>query len=410
MFCSTRFFVSLCLLLLSAPSLAEEAPKFKQDRFAIGLWVDPPVDEKAEARYKELAEANFNVVIGGFGGADVAKQIALCEALDLKLIASARGKEATTLPESPAIWGYAIRDEPSAEDFPALRAASDAIAAARPGKLRYINLFPNYADASQLGTETYDEHVKQFMSVLEPDVLSMDHYPQFHPGRDGRAGYCDNLETLRIHSMAAGVPFWNFFNIMPYGPHTDPTEGQIRWQVYTSLAYGARGVLYFCYYTPAGKEFPKGGAIIRRDGRRTRHYGEAQRINAALKHLGPTLMQLTSTGVVRVSDEAGDVPAEKLAGTGIADITRDPVDPPMEYLVGGFTHDDGRRAVLLNNYRFAYTAWPTVAFDVPVEQVMEVDQENGEIRPLIDNSPLMEGLQVSLASGEGRLFLLPAAK
>lgn len=31
----------------------------------------------------------------------------------------------------------------------------------------------------------------------------------------------------------------------------------------------------------------------------------------------------------------------------------------------------------------------------------------GEIAPVIDDSPEMEGLQVSLGSGDGRLFLLP---
>ena len=62
------------------------------------------------------------------------------------------------------------------------------------------------------------------------------------------------------------IPFWNFFNIMPYGPHTDPTEAQVRWQVNASLIYGAKGLLYFCYFTPGGDEFPKGGAIIGQDG------------------------------------------------------------------------------------------------------------------------------------------------
>ena len=32
---------------------------------------------------------------------------------------------------------------------------------------------------------------------------------------------------------------------MVFGGKRDPTEAQIRWQVFTSLAYGAKGVLYF---------------------------------------------------------------------------------------------------------------------------------------------------------------------
>lgn len=121
-------------------------------------------------------------------------------------------------------------------------------------------------------------------------------------------------------------------------------------------------------------------------------------------------MKLTSTAVVRISESDGDIPSEKLAGLPLADIQRDKVDPTMDYLVGVFQHEDGRRAVLLNNYRFAYTAWPTVVFDSDPAEVLEVDQETGEIRPVIDDSPRMEGLQLSLGAGEGRLFLLPAAK
>jgi len=90
-------------------------------------------------------------------------------------------------------------------------------------------------------------------------------------------------------------------------------------------------------------------------------------------------------------------------------ITRDGVDPPHDYLVGAFQHEDGRRAVLLNNYRFAFTAWPTVTFDAPAEQVLEVDRWTGEERPVIDDSPGMDGLQLSLLDGGGRLFLLPPA-
>ncbi len=400
--------IAMLLMAMCISGLAFGQERFVQDRLAIGLWVDPPLDDKADARYKELAEASFTLVIGGFGGAKLDKQVELCEKYGLKLIASARGANPATLPDSPSIWGYALRDEPSAADFPKLKEMADAVRREHPGKLAYINLFPNYASASRLGTETYDEHVRLFMETLQPGVLSMDHYPQFHPGRDGRAAYCENLDTLRTHSLKAGVPFWNFFNIMPYGPHTDPTEGQLRWQIYTSLAYGAKGLLYFCYYTPGGGEFPKGGAIIARDGRRTRHYYEAQRINAALNNLGPTLMNLTSTQVVRICEETGGTAAEALAECPILDLKRASVDPPQDYLVGAFKHRDGRRAALLNNYRFAYTAWPTVVFDAPPEKVTEIDQYSGEEHPVIDDSPAMEGLQLSLGAGEGRLFLLPA--
>lgn len=219
-----RFSLLITVALLGITSA--DTAEFVQDRFAIGLWVDPPLDERADARYQELADANFTMVIGGFGRNEISKLVALCERHDLRLIAPARGVEPGALPDSPVVWGYGIRDEPSADDFPALAETAAAIRAARPGKMAYVNLFPNYASASQLGTATYEEHVSQFIKIFRPEVLSMDHYPIFHPDRDGRAGYCENLDVFRKHALAADIPFWNFFNTMPYGPHT-PTPRRV---------------------------------------------------------------------------------------------------------------------------------------------------------------------------------------
>jgi hypothetical protein len=236
----------------------------------------------------------------------------------------------------------------------------------------------------------------------------MDHYPQMKPDVDTRSKYCADLSVMRKHSLKAGIPFWNFFNVMPYGPHSDPTEGQLRWQTYTSIAYGAKGVLYFCYYTPAGGEFPKGGAIIARDGTPTRHYGEAQRINAELKNLGPTLMKMKSLGVRRITPKS-DL-AKVLSGTPIINIKRESYDPTNDYLLGLFKHEDGRWGVLINNYRHAFTAWPTVEFFCNSVWITEVDRTTGKEISVKDDSPDMEGIQLSLGAGEGRLFLLPPPK
>ncbi len=338
------------------PPAGDAAPapaRFVQDRFAVGFWVDPPLDEQADASYRGIADANFTMIIGSSAGGDrkaLETQLALCEKYDLRAVLFVSGTASENLPASPACWGYALRDEPSAADFPALRAQVDLVRQARPGMLAYINIFPNYATAAQLGAPTYDDYVDRFLKEVGVDVLSMDHYPVFKPNQDGRDNYCTNLGVMRKYSRQAGVPFWNFFNTMPYGAQTDPTEDQLRWQIYASLSYGAKGVLYFCYYTPVSYEFPKGGAIIARDGRRTRHWEQARQINAGIKNLGPTLMKLTSTDVRRVTPEC--TPAEALKDTPIRDITRDAVDPPNDYLVGVFRHEDGRRAVMLTNYRF----------------------------------------------------------
>jgi hypothetical protein len=395
--------LGLMILLGSICTIAfAEQGRFVQDRFAIGFWVDPPANEDMDRHYADIAAANFTVVIGGFGARSpetVQRQITLCEKHELKAIVARTGLPPAQLPEGPAVWGYTIRDEPSAKDFPHLQETVAAIRKARPGRLSYINLFPNYANQQQLGTKTYDEHVRRFVQEVGVDVLSMDHYPRMKPGADSRSSYCSNLAVMRKYALERDIPFWNFFNTMPFGPHTDPTEAQLRWQIYTSIAYGAKGVLYFCYWTPRGHEFPKGGAIITVEGRKTRHYDQASRINHAVKNLGPSLMKLASTGVYRIKPD--DDPIKLLKSAPITKLSRG------DYLVGVFKHTDGRQALLLNNYSFAYTAWPTLAFSVPAERVRELCKETGKEIPILDDSPAMEGLQISLDSGEGRLFLLP---
>src|ERR1044071_8048491 len=58
----------------------------------------------------------------------------------------------------PAVYGYYLRDEPPSSFFPGLATVGSVVKELHPVSWPYINLFPNYADASQLGTKTYDEY------------------------------------------------------------------------------------------------------------------------------------------------------------------------------------------------------------------------------------------------------------
>ena len=72
----------------------------------------------------------------------------------MKALVHCHGVEVQDLPDGPACWGYSLRDEPGTSSFAGLREEVDALRSARPGKLAYINLFPNYAPPSALGTKT----------------------------------------------------------------------------------------------------------------------------------------------------------------------------------------------------------------------------------------------------------------
>ncbi len=395
------------IVILAAGADARDTGRFVQDRFVISFWVDPPAGEITDARYKEIADANFTVVHGAFGpatDADLKKQLELCKKYGLKLIAKSSLTTLGKLADDPVVWGYHLIDEPGAAGLPDVKAKIEQNRKDHPGKLAYFNLLPDYAPLTWLGTKSYDEYIERFAKETGCDVLCMDYYPQMTPTADGREGYCNNLAVMRKYSVEMGIPHWNFFNTMPFGPHHDPTESHLRWQIYTSLAYGSKGVLYFCYWTPGkgaagGGEFPKGGAIITAEGIKTRHYEQAKRINFALKNMGPTLMKLTSTDVIRI--KPADDPTPLLADSPLKSLSTG-----GDYLIGMFRDKYGKRAVLINNYDHNYTSWPTVEFAVPVEKVVEVDQATGKRVPVRDDSPEMAGLQLSLDAGAGRLFVL----
>ncbi len=396
--------------LLSVSSLSATSPaRFVQDRFVIGMWVPPATRENLDAHYRDIAEANFTLVVGK-SGPSTQEHLNRCQRFGLKTLPEA-DQPVEKLPDGPACWGYLLVDEPGAGAFADLARRAEEVRTKRPGRFGYVNLYPNYAPLSALGTASYDEHVARFVREVKPEVLSMDHYPLMRPEGDTRQAYCDNLECFRKHALAAGIPFWNYFYSMPFNDRLDPTEAQIRWQIFTSVAYGAKGVLYFCYWTPgkgaAGAgEFPKGGAILMAEGLKTRHYDEARRINAELKSLGPTLMQLTSAGAFRVTTETN---ASALAAGPIRKLARVPGDPVGEFIIGAFRHAGGRRAVMIVNHNYSYTAWPTVEFNADPKEVFEVSKATGQAAPAVDDSPELKGFQLSLGPGDARLFLLPPA-
>ena len=405
-------FIGLIFLGLSATTACGQG--FHQTEFVISFWVDPKMDEQADLRYKEIADANFSLVMGGFGAStpeQIRRQIALCEKYGMKVIVDSHAFPLDQLPAHAACLGYRLRDEPGANEFQSLCEEAAVIRKARPGKLVFINLFPIYASpAKDLQSKDYGDYVSQYMRIVQPELLCTDYYPNFRSDDKGdpRSGYRQNLAVLKNAAEKDGLPFWIYFDAMAFGSYGDPSEAQLRWQAYTAVAYGVKGVLYFCYQSPWWGDdlfFAKDGALIDRNGRKTRHYEQAKRINGELKTLGPTLMKLSPVRTLHL-EGARSYDAQALAGSPLATISA-PLkdDPALNLELGVLKHADGRNSLILVNNDFTYTAWATVLFSVPQEKVVEIDKQTGKEIPVYDESPKIPGLQLSFDCAEGRVFL-----
>ena len=99
--------VAWVVLWLPAFSLqraaAAETQRFTQDRFVIGMWVSPATNEELDARYREIAEANFTLVVGRSGTNDQ-QHLERCQRFGLQTLIQADGP-VEKLPDEPGLLG-----------------------------------------------------------------------------------------------------------------------------------------------------------------------------------------------------------------------------------------------------------------------------------------------------------------
>ncbi len=372
------------------------------DFFPISYWVGPPGEGD---RYAELAECNFTLALNG--DPDLAHQYGLRWIVGDGRVAgihepsperdAAVDAAVEEYASRPGFLGLYLKDEPNSASFPQLAYVNQRILQQAPHAIPYVNLFPTYATPEQLGSPSYEEHVEEFITTVKPRVISYDHYALVGDGL--RPDYYRNLEIIRRASLKHGIPFWYILQVTPHGSYRDPSEGELRWQVYTSLAYGCQGILYFTYFTPhdANWDFRRG--LIRRDGTRDRKFGIVKRINAELKRLGPTLLQLTSTKVYHVVAD-GELPRETQV-------------PPPDALVQSASHGhlvvgelaaNGRTYVLLANGSYDRQFEGEICLSGTVESLTEVPRRDGQSSrrlSLPGDGRLPARL---LAPGDGRLY------
>ncbi len=397
------------LLLFVVPATASD--------FIVSYWCGPAADQDPIARYAEVAECNFNYCLPPCSAVTPEQNKAILDACakyglkyivgDPRTFADPASPDFTKQLDSvvadyskyPALGGYYVTDEPNSAVFPRLTAINKYLLKADPKRLPYINLFPNYANEQQLGNPTYEAHVDQFCKIVEPRILSYDHYiamagePENLPNI---ASYFQNLEVVRAAGLKYDIPTCYIMLSLPHFSYRTPTDADLRWQVYNSLVYGVKGILYFTYWTPGDVLGPL-SAIIDQKGNRTALFNRARRINGDLRILGPTLMKLTSTGVYH----SGDVPAGCQAQKSGLPV-RVSNDAPV--VLGMFKHEDGSTWAMVSNRLMRKPVEVELTFGKSVKRLEELTAASGG---RLNHPPDASGKVVlPLQPGEGRLFKL----
>lgn len=340
----------------------------------VTYWAGPPM---TDAVARQMAEGGWNLVWCTQKELDVAQRHGLRAQLHDPLLSPAsldkpalRQKLDALIDQvrkHPALYSYFITDEPSAAAFPALGRLVAYLRQRDPAHLPYINLFPTYASNEQLGTKgdtvtAYQEHLRQYLQIVKPSLVSYDHY-QF--AKDGDTpGYFLNLAMIRQAAQQAGVPFLNIVQACTWTPSMRvPGPDEMRYLVYTTLAYGAQGISYYVYCARGHT-----GGIALPDGTPTPLYHALKSLNRQFVAIASELQPLQSLAVYH----AGMMPpgAEPLPKS--APLALDPPVPAMPYrppdrvrgvLVGSFGHQGRPTHFLVVN--LDYKAEATVGLTGP---------------------------------------------
>ncbi len=386
----------LMLISLSAAALSVQAQE--TNFFPVMAWNSVPADL---AVLKKMRECGFTVA-----GFVAPKTLKLCRKAGLKAIVSdarvsgydwtkvdgqmARSNVTSLVKEvgkNPCVYGYYLRDEPGADFFPGLAKVASLLREKAPGKWAYINLFPNYATPGQLGAATYPDYLRQFCAVCRPTTLSYDHYALMDDG-SLRNGYWQNLEQMRDVARSNALPFWNIVLAVAHFNYRELSAADCRFQVYSTLAYGARGIAWFTYFSTGFGNSRM--AAIDQFGNPTATWSYLQNVNLQIAALAPTLLQLNCDDVYHLNNVPdgchGSTEKDLIAGMEGGD-----------FMAGDFTHRDGSRYVLVLNKNVYKSAGCMPHYRIAPKRVQFVSPYSGQLGNF-------EGEECWLAPGQGVLL------
>ena len=317
--------------------------------------------------------------------------------------------------------GVFAYDEPGAsteaglaEVKASIQAWIDEYTAACPNMPYYINLYPNYATSSQIGKLSYANYVAYFSDILyaptaEDAGIWCDIYPLTK--QYGRYAMTDtwlsNLETLRAEAEKNNTDLYVFIQTIDYDSRRLPTEEDIRFQAYVSMAYGVEGISYFCYQTPYwATTFEDSTGAVTDDGQLTDVYYAIQNVSEELMMFDQTYLAFDWQAVVKSANcTSTNVKNCTNMYTTYGDLKG--VTSTSDSVVGCFEDENGFEAYMVVNFTdpasgtVTKTNTVTLTLDSSVKQVVVYD--NG-VKTFVD---VVDGkITLTLEAGEGQ-FVVP---
>jgi len=278
--------------------------------FPIMAWWPPPGTASLED-FKNYKDAGFTIYCAN-PDAGFEQSLSLSKQVGLPVIAwRTQQGFSTPGPKQPVVFhirdpnivGWIVCDEPSGTD-----AVTQAITETNrlmredPTRRAFFNLLPPNAQGNPNTGAVIQAAIHNGMPVV-----SYDNYVLNADGSDRTQEYFNNLETIRTASLRHKVPFWAFALSLKHWGYRRPSESDLRWNQYMNLAYGAKGLWYFCYWGPSNwdSKWDNKAIVNPATGAKTDIFDCVKAINRSVGAMGDVLLGLTHEDVVHTAPPAG---------------------------------------------------------------------------------------------------------
>ncbi len=330
------------------------------DRFAIGAWWDPELSGSAatdENRLRDYLNGGFNILSGygdkysyhfstTEGSKNITNQYLLARAgaVNQGLGKVALGVNvhedafatATFNPSSytaltgnsaNALYGYSVIHEPLSADLPNLLNAVKNLRTKDPSRVTFdvmASIWRVWDKAKTFAPNwtAFDTYVTQYVNHANTKIASFDYYilseingkTHYSPQGADRVNYYATLNLFGKRTASANKIFWGIANsddrqiewwdgsthlFQEHFPF--PTDANLRFNAYSQLAYGAKGMMWYTWDMPTTSCNP---AVVSCEtfnysaSNNPVIYGRLQAINKEMANMGPTLMRLKFVSAV----------------------------------------------------------------------------------------------------------------
>ena len=408
-------------------SYPSEIPTYADDKeMPMIVYCAPPATEEW---FQSMVDCGFTAVDIGGNSEALLKQLALCDKVGLDAYIGV-GRDANFDPleaygQYESFKGI-LTDEPGPQSqLDRIQQNRETLYSSYPNKdVEYItNFYPMLGGGAANDFQTYEEYVRYYLDNggKDENAFMFDIYPL------KVNGVLDYNWLLRLESLAPiakeyDVDLYSFLATMSIRSQRSrrPAEDDMRYMSYVNMAYGVKGLGYFCFMSPgrppyAGEFSPDDWALVYYEDPndistyyKTPTWDAVQTVNNELKALDHVFLSFDWQGVMK--SHGSDATTNSGATCFLDDMNFlesydgiKSLSSTEDTLLGLFTDENGYDGFMLVNFADTYydkENTVTLELDGATRAVVYIKGQP-QVVDLVDGT-----YTVTLESGEGQ-FIIP---